>query len=386
MNTQLIDRTEPPMAVAVDAAATPAVVDVAATPAVVDAAQERRSEGSWLCPSANARERMLDMDARLAPVRGLTLAALALVALSQAHWIGLWTLIPLIPAAAAFALAGRHAGHTERPEYALFGAWVMAEAVIAATIAISAEPLLLSWLAIPVVTLSSRFSLHGVIAGAAVAVGLMLVVSFATLSEAVIDYPPTLVMPLAVVVAVGILSTALMRSDIEHRDEAVIDQLTGMLNRHALARRAGELEQQSRVSGEPVAVVVCDIDCFKNLNDTLGHATGDAILRDLAYTLRKELRAFDLAYRIGGEEFLVLVPGSDIVDGAALAERIRVAIADQDFGPSRLTISLGVAATRRGETFDYETSFAAADAALYQAKRSGRNRVVTSATPVAANL
>ena len=91
MNTQLIDRTEPPMAVTVDAAA---------TPPVVDAAQERRSEGSWLCPSANARERMLDMDARLAPVRGLTLAALALVALSQAHWIGLWTLIPLIPAAA----------------------------------------------------------------------------------------------------------------------------------------------------------------------------------------------------------------------------------------------------------------------------------------------
>jgi diguanylate cyclase (GGDEF)-like protein len=375
MNTQVIERTEPAAAVA---------VDVAATPPVVDAAQARRNEGSWLCPSANARERMLDMDARLAPVRGLTLAALALVALSQAHWIGLWTLIPLIPAAAAgFALAGRHAGRTERPEYALFGAWVMAEAEIAVSIAISAEPLLLSWLAIPVVTLSSRFSLHGVIAGAAVAVGLMLVVSFATLSEAVIDYPPTLVMPLAVVVAVGILSTALMRSDVEHRDEAVIDQLTGMLNRHALARRAGELEQQSRVSGEPVAVVVCDIDCFKNLNDTLGHATGDAILRDLAYTLRKELRAFDLAYRIGGEEFLILVPGSDLVDGASLAERIRVAIAEQDFGPSRLTISLGVAATRRGEAFDYETSFAAADAALYEAKRSGRDRVVTAANSVA---
>ena len=374
MNTQLIDRTEPPMAVTVDAAA---------TPPVVDAAQERRSEGSWLCPSANARERMLDMDARLAPMRALTLASLAVVALSQAHWIGLWTLIPLLPAAGAFALARRHAEHTDRPEYGLFAAWVIAEIVIAATIAISAEPLLLSWLAIPVVTLSSRFSLHGVIAGVAVAVWLMLLVSFASLMEDVSSYPPTLVMPLAVVFAVGILSTALMRSDVEHRDEAVIDQLTGMLNRHALARRAGELEQQSRVSGEPVAVIVCDIDRFKLLNDTLGHATGDAILRDLAYTLRKELRAFDLAYRIGGEEFLILVPGSDLVVGAALAERIRVAIADQDFGPSRLTISLGVAATRRGETFDYETSFAAADAALYEAKRSGRDRVITAAHRVA---
>jgi len=374
MNPQLIEGSQP---------AAPAATAPSPSPTVAEAAQGRPSQGSWLCPSASARERMLDMDARLAPVRALTLASLALVALSQAHWIGLWTLIPLVPAAAAFALAGRLAGHTERPEYALFSAWVMAQVVIAATIAISAEPVLLAWLAIPVVTLSSRFSLHGVIAGVAVAVGLMLLVAFTTLADTVTDYPPTLVMPLAVVVAVGILSTALMRSDVEHRDEAVIDQLTGMLNRHALARRAGELEQQSLVSGEPVAVVVADIDRFKVLNDTLGHATGDAILRDLAYTLRKELRAFDLAYRIGGEEFLVLVPGSDTVDGAALAERIRVAIAQQDFGPSKLTLSLGVAATRRGEAFDYDSVFAAADAALYEAKRSGRNRVVIAANRAA---
>lgn len=328
---------------------------------------------------------MLDMDERLAPVRAITLLALALVALSQAHWIGLWTLIPIVPAAAAFAVAGRLSGRTDRPEYALFGAWVVAEIVIAATIAISGEPVLLSWLAIPVVTLSSRFSLHGVVAGVAVAAGLMLVVALTTLSDEVVDYPPTLVMPLAVVLAVGILSTALMRSDVEHRDEAVIDQLTGMLNRHALARRAQELEQQSRVSGEPVAVVIADIDHFKHLNDTLGHAVGDAVLRDLAYTLRKQLRAFDLAYRIGGEEFLILVPGSDPAKGASLAERIRMAVAEQDFAGTRLTISLGVAGTKRGDAFDYDASFAAADAALYEAKGSGRNRVVTSTAPVGAS-
>jgi diguanylate cyclase (GGDEF)-like protein len=328
---------------------------------------------------------MLDMDERLAPVRAVTLLALALVALSQAYWIGLWTLIPIVPAAAAFAVAARLSGRTERPEYALFAAWVIAEMVIAATIAISAEPVLLSWLAIPVVTLSSRFSLHGVIAGVAVAVGLLLLVSLTTLSEVVVAYPPTLIMPLAVVISVGILSTALMQSDVEHRDEAVIDQLTGMLNRHALARRAGELEQQSLVSGEPVAVVVADIDCFKHLNDTLGHAVGDAVLRDLAYTLRKQLRAFDLAYRIGGEEFLILVPGSDPAKGASLAERIRMAIAEETFGGNKLTISLGVAGTRRGEAFDYDSSFAAADAALYDAKRGGRNRVVTSTAAVAAS-
>ena len=102
-----------------------------------------------------------------------------------------------------------------------------------------------------------------------------------------------------------------MRSDLEHRDEVVLDQLTGMLNRSALDRRIGELEQQSRLTGDPVAVIIGDLDRFKEVNDTRGHAVGDAVLRDVAYTIRKRLRAFDFAYRIGGEEFLILVPGAD---------------------------------------------------------------------------
>jgi diguanylate cyclase (GGDEF)-like protein len=167
-----------------------------------------------------------------------------------------------------------------------------------------------------------------------------------------------------------------MHSDIQHRSDAVIDQLTGMLNRTALGARTHELAQQSGVTGEPVGVIIADLDHFKRVNDTRGHAVGDMVLKDVAYLLRKQLRAFDLAYRLGGEEFLILVPGSDIVHTAELADRLREGIAADPVGEGlTVTISLGVGASQQNERFDYSAVFADADAALYRAKRSGRNRV-----------
>jgi diguanylate cyclase (GGDEF)-like protein len=162
----------------------------------------------------------------------------------------------------------------------------------------------------------------------------------------------------------------------EHRGEAVIDPLTGMLNRKALMNRVDELDQQSKVTGEPVGLIVGDLDRFKEVNDSQGHAAGDAVLTDVAYILRKRLRAFDLAYRIGGEEFLILVPGADIHECARIAEDLRLAVAADAVGDRvRLTISFGVAASANGTGFDYERVFAAADEALYEAKSEGRNRV-----------
>jgi diguanylate cyclase (GGDEF)-like protein len=178
------------------------------------------------------------------------------------------------------------------------------------------------------------------------------------------------------VLAVAMLSTALMRSDLEHRSEAVIDPLTGMLNRNALSSRVAELAQQSRLSGEPIGLILADLDHFKQVNDSLGHATGDAVLKDVAYILRKELRAFDLAYRLGGEEFLVLLPGADASQTHDLAEQLRQAVAARSVGGGvEVTLSLGVSASERGDAFDYAAVFAEADAALYEAKRTGRDRV-----------
>ena len=234
----------------------------------------------------------------------------------------------------------------------------------------------MAWFAIPVVTLSSRFSLRGVVAGVSFTLALLVTVALSTAVSAVLHDPTALIAPAVMVIAVAMLSTALMRSDVEHRSEAVVDPLTGMLNRNALASRVAELAQQSELSGEPVGLILADLDHFKQVNDSLGHATGDAVLRDVAYVLRKELRAFDLAYRLGGEEFLVLLPGADGHQTRELAEELREAVcAGAVGGGVEVTVSLGVSASRRGEAFDYAAVFGEADAALYEAKRSGRDRV-----------
>ena len=138
-----------------------------------------------------------------------------------------------------------------------------------------------------------------------------------------------------------------------------------MLNRNALARRAFELEQQSAVTGEPVGIVVGDLDNFKRINDSLGHAVGDAVLTQVAYTMRKQLRAFDLAYRLGGEEFLVLIPGADLDHAQTIAETLRASVAAGRFEGEEITMSFGVSATSQGMPFEYERQLESAYSALY---------------------
>mgnify|MGYP000346615388 CR=1 FL=1 len=128
------------------------------------------------------------------------------------------------------------------------------------------------------------------------------------------------------------------------------------LNRNALAARVDELRLQAQVVQQPIGLIVCDLDHFKRINDAHGHAAGDAVLRDVAYSLRKRLRAFDLAYRLGGEEFLILLPGSDAEQAAAVAEQLRAAISDSHHAGRPVTMSFGVSASPRS-AFDYEQTF-----------------------------
>ncbi|HYC81232.1 MAG TPA: GGDEF domain-containing protein [Solirubrobacterales bacterium] len=344
--------------------------------------------GSWLIDDGLDRERMLDMDRRIAPVRRRTFAVLAVALLACGPWLGWWTIAPLLGAGVLFAAADRVTKRMRRPELGLFAAWAGAEAIVAISVALSGGPEVatLSWLAIPVVTLASRFSIRGIVAGVTIALALLGAVAFGGDAAAVLDEPPLVVAPAALIVSVAMLSTALMRSDLEFRSRSVIDPLTGMLNRSALAARVGELSQQSAISGHPVSLVLADVDEFKALNDSHGHSTGDAVLRDLAYRLRKRMRAFDLAYRIGGEEFLLVLPGSEPAEAVAFADQLCAAIAAEEFGGIRVTLSCGVAASAPGSTFQYEEVFAAADTALYEAKRSGRNCVCAAPVLVGAAI
>jgi diguanylate cyclase (GGDEF)-like protein len=340
--------------------------------------KNKANRSSWLCRDDFDRERMLDMDERVRPARLKTFAILAVTIAAVAPSTGWWPLLFLIPSAAFFAAADRYTLRMDRPELLMFGAWIGSELTIAGAVWLAGGQRIvaLPWLAIPVITLSARFSMRGVVAGVLIACALVLAVAFGVDADAAIAHPEIVLVALALVLCVAVLSTPLMRSDIEHRSDAVIDQLTGMLNRKALSVRTHELAQQSQITGEPIGVIVADLDHFKRINDTRGHIAGDMALKEVAYLLRKQLRAFDLAYRLGGEEFLILVPGSDLERTVELAERLREGVAATPVANGlTVSMSLGVGASAKNETFDYDAVFAAADAALYRAKRSGRDRV-----------
>ena len=162
---------------------------------------------------------------------------------------------------------------------------------------------------------------------------------------------------------------------------AVRDELTGAYNRrYALEALAVERSRAERLS-QPFSIWLIDVDHFKAINDRFGHAAGDAVLRHIAQAVPTELRGVDLFARFGGEEFLVVVPGTGAEGAAACAERVRSRIAAAAGAglPEGLALSgsIGVATYRPGETL--EALLARADQALYRAKAQGRNRVVTAA-------
>ena len=159
---------------------------------------------------------------------------------------------------------------------------------------------------------------------------------------------------------------------IERERAATIDPLTGVANRRGGEAAATRELARWRRSGEPLAVAVFDIDHFKRVNDVHGHAIGDRVLCQVADVLRVEARVTDTVIRWGGEEFVVLLPGT--LDGAvAFAERVRRAVAALTTPAGAVTMSAGVAAVRRGDGLD--EVFARADARLYAAKQAGRDLV-----------
>jgi two-component system, cell cycle response regulator len=165
---------------------------------------------------------------------------------------------------------------------------------------------------------------------------------------------------------------------------AVVDGLTGLHNRRYLDSHLATLVERARGRGKPLSLMITDIDRFKSINDTLGHDAGDDVLREFAARLRKNVRGIDLACRMGGEEFVVVMPETDGVVAEKVAERIRAHVAAMPFkcGSSgkeiEVTVSVGVAALSPGDVSGADI-LKRADVALYAAKNGGRNRVVADA-------
>jgi diguanylate cyclase (GGDEF)-like protein len=164
--------------------------------------------------------------------------------------------------------------------------------------------------------------------------------------------------------------------------QATIDHLTGLLSRSAFSRRANALldSRQQHAQGLPLTLMMLDIDHFKSINDRHGHAVGDQVLRQFARTLQDQLHDEELLARLGGEEFVVVLPGLAPERAEFTAERLRRAVQDLHLaqGDDRLqiTVSIGVAGCAADEAApSLDELLARADQALYRAKAQGRNRV-----------
>jgi diguanylate cyclase (GGDEF)-like protein len=237
----------------------------------------------------------------------------------------------------------------------------------------SAGMALVAW---PVAGIAGRYARRVLVVGTAYTCAVATAAIMVAVPGILLDEPLHVTLIVTAIIASASVGAVLRDSDIDSRGAAILDPLTGMLNRNALNTRIPEIEEQSRLTGQPVGVIVADLDRFKAVNDTYGHTMGDAVLRDVAYVLRRELRAYDLAYRMGGEEFAVLLPGASVVETGRMAERLRAAVAAEQIQGLDIHISVGAAGTAPGAEFEWKALFERADAALYEAKRGGRNRVV----------
>jgi diguanylate cyclase len=170
------------------------------------------------------------------------------------------------------------------------------------------------------------------------------------------------------------------------RAESLTDPLTGLGNRKYFDRSIETLVQSAMASGEPLSLLMFDIDHFKSFNDSYGHLTGDQVLRLVGMSLKQTIKGQDITARYGGEEFAVVLPNTALRQALTVADHIRRAVMSKELKKKstgeilgRVTISVGVSMLKPGD--DTDSLIERADACLYAAKRAGRNRVICEADP-----
>jgi diguanylate cyclase (GGDEF)-like protein len=325
------------------------------------------------------RERLLDMEDR---VRRYRLACFGILALALAvgggSSIGYWWIPLLVAGLAGFSIADRFMRQSSKPALWIAGAWAALPALIAAAALLTgaSESPVLVWFALPAATLGFRFGPRGMLFGTLYVIAMFLAAAVVPDPSHAWEQRQQLIAIVAVIPSVVILSGALVESDRAHRRRSTLDPLTGLFNRNALEQRLSELDGQPCDPSEGLshAFLLCDLDHFKRVNDQFGHAAGDAVLQDVAYTMRAALRAGDSIYRVGGEEILVMLPGAGHDDALEIAERLRREVRERRPVGVSVSLSIGVAVAGAGFV-DTDDLLARADAALYAAKAGGRDLV-----------
>jgi diguanylate cyclase (GGDEF)-like protein len=337
---------------------------------------------SWLCPTEQHRARAREAGARVRTARSVAAVACGISLVATAPFMSWWYLLLFAIVAVNLGMLEQRLRTAKRPELlaAQSSLTILAVLAVGALLSGGEQSPAFTWMILPVATSAARFRPQVVVSGAGITAIAMFAVAVGADPQAVVDDPTRLISGITLLIAMTAIASALAEGELEHRDRAVLDPLTGLLNRASLDARVIEIEEQAHLTGGAVSVVVLDLDGFKRVNDTHGHERGDSVLRDVAYEIRKSLRSFELVYRLGGEEFLVLLPGVELIEARQIAERVRLSVEDARPGALNLTLSAGVAAQAGGD-IRYAELFRAADAALLEAKRSGRNRVEAAGGP-----
>jgi diguanylate cyclase (GGDEF)-like protein len=326
------------------------------------------------------RERLIDMEIKLRPYRIACFAILGLGLAVFSSELGWWWTVPLAAGLGGFAVADSFMRTSEHPTLWVAAAWGILPLLLAGAVVATggAESPALMWFALPAVTLGARFEPRGIVLGTAYILALLLLGTVGLDSTVAFEQRQEVIAAVALVLCTVILSGALVESERAHRRRSTLDPLTGLFNRNALEQCLSELDGQPTGEAKSLshALLLCDLDHFKRVNDRLGHAAGDAVLQDVAYTMRAVLRAGDSIYRVGGEEILIVLPGATEADAVGIAERLRCAVRERRPVGVSVTISVGVAVSRPPGPLDTDELVALADAALYSAKAGGRDRVV----------
>jgi diguanylate cyclase (GGDEF)-like protein len=333
-------------------------------------------QGAWLGATEVDRNRLLDMTRRLL---GATLFASALCALAVyplLSAVGPTLLVPLAIGSGGQIAIGLVFPRLSRPERWILGGDCLSVITISWGVALSGglESPLLALLVLPLLSVAGRHTPLVFAYFVVLTVCTPLLAALVSINHHMNDPTAQALADLAAIGGSAAIIIALMRAEWQFRHQSLLDPLTGLLNRLALQRRFEELRTQAALSGAEVCMVIGDIDHFKRINDEHGHDCGDAVLAEVADALRTNMRSFSLLYRLGGEEFLAVLPGLDAEQGASLAGRLREAVQERRPRGIDVTISFGVAAAR-GVDVVFDTMFAEADRRLYEAKRTGRNRI-----------
>jgi diguanylate cyclase (GGDEF)-like protein len=332
---------------------------------------------SWLAPTALARARMVERASLVDRTMRWIAIPMSAVIVACVVELGPWALAPLVAMLVVPVLAPLAARRSARPESwdLLLGLLALsATAVAAAMTGGPLSPIAYLLLVGPVVTALRGVPRASVIA-AAVTAGVFLLACLLGSPSSLREHPLATVALLVALTSVTIASTAMAGGEIAYRAASVLDPLTGLLNRHPLESRFEELRQRAQLIDAPISLVLFDLDHFKAINDGHGHDVGDAVLRDVAYQVRKTLRNFELVYRMGGEEFLVVLPAVTESRATDIAGQLRETIAAVGLaGQTDVTASFGVSSAT-GDAIDFESLYRQADQALYQAKATGRDRV-----------